>query len=351
MTVPPRLNIAGREIGAGRPPYLIAEMSGNHNGDIGRAVAIVEAAAAAGAEAIKLQTYTADTLTIDCDRPDFVLKGGLWDGRRLYDLYREAHTPWEWHEALFRKGQDLGLAVFSTPFDETAVDFLEVLGAPAYKVASFEALHLPLLRRIAATGKPVLLSTGMCDLAEIGEAVETLRQGGCSELLIFHCISGYPTPVEEANLSAIPRLAAEFGVPVGLSDHTMNNGVAIAAVALGAAAIEKHFTLRRADGGPDSAFSLEPAELADLAKGTRAAWSALGQAGSRRAPSEQGSIIFRRSIYAVRDIAAGETITSQNVRIIRPGHGLPPRDFDRLIGRRARIAISYGTAISWDIID
>jgi pseudaminic acid synthase len=351
MMVPPRLNIAGREVGAGRPPYLIAEMSGNHNGDIGRAVAIIEAAAAAGAEAIKLQTYTADTLTIDCDRPDFVLKGGLWDGRRLYDLYREAHTPWEWHEALFRKGQDLGLAVFSTPFDETAVDFLEALGAPAYKVASFEALHLPLLRRIAATGKPVLLSTGMCDLAEIGEAVETLRQGGCSELLIFHCISGYPTPVEDANLRAIPRLAAEFGVPVGLSDHTMSNGVAIAAAALGAAAIEKHFTLCRADGGPDSAFSLEPAELADLARGARAAWLALGHAEYRRAPSEQGSIIFRRSIYAVRDIAAGEAITAENVRIIRPGHGLPPRDFDRLIGRRARIGISYGTAISWDLVE
>jgi pseudaminic acid synthase len=347
----PGFKIAARQIGPGQPPYLIAEMSGNHNGDIGRALAIIEAAAEAGAEAIKLQTYTADTLTIDCDRPDFVLQGGLWKGRKLYDLYREAHTPWEWHEALFRKGQELGLAVFSTPFDETAVDFLEALAAPAYKVASFEALHLPLLRRIAATGKPVLLSTGMCDLAEIGEAVDTLRQAGCSELLIFHCISGYPTPVEEANLLAIPRLADAFGVPIGLSDHTMDNGVAIAAAALGAAAVEKHFTLRRADGGPDSAFSLEPVELAGLATGLRAAWLALGQAEYWRAPSEQGNIIFRRSIYAVRDIAAGEAITADNVRIIRPGHGLPPRDFDRLIGRRARRAIGYGTAISWDLVE
>jgi pseudaminic acid synthase len=343
--------IGGRQIGPGQPPYLIAEMSGNHNGDIGRALAIIEAAAEAGAEAIKLQTYTADTLTIDCDRPDFVVQGGLWKGRKLYDLYREAHTPWEWHETLFRKGEDLGLAVFSTPFDETAVDFLEALATPAYKVASFEALHLPLLRRIAATGKPVLLSTGMCDLVEIGEAVDTLRQGGCSDLLIFHCISGYPTPVEDANLLAIPRLADEFGVPIGLSDHSMDNGVAIAAAALGAAAVEKHFTLRRADGGPDSAFSLEPAELAGLATGLRAAWLALGRAGYRRAPSEQGNIIFRRSIYAVRDIAAGEAITAENVRIIRPGHGLPPRDFDRLIGRYARIAIGRGTAISWELVE
>lgn len=351
MMANPGFKIAGRQIGPGQPPYLIAEMSGNHNGDIGRASAIIEAAAEAGAEAIKLQTYTADTLTIDCDRPDFVLQVGLWKGRKLYDLYREAHTPWEWHEALFRKGQDLGLAVFSTPFDETAVDFLEALAAPAYKVASFEALHLPLLRRIAATGKPVLLSTGMCDLAEIGEAVDTLRQGGCSELLIFHCTSGYPTPVEDANLLAIPRLGDEFGVPIGLSDHTMDNGVAIAAVALGAAAVEKHFTLHRADGGPDSAFSLEPAELAGLATGLRAAWLALGQAEFQRAPSEQGNIIFRRSIYAVRDIAAGDAITAENVRIIRPGHGLPPRDFARLIGRRARNAIAYGTAISWDLVE
>jgi N-acetylneuraminate synthase len=343
--------IAARQIGASQPPYLIAEMSGNHNGDIGRALAIIEAVAEAGAEAIKLQTYTADTLTIDCDRPDFVLQGGLWKGRRLYDLYQEAHTPWEWHEALFRKGQDLGLAVFSTPFDETAVDFLEALGAPAYKIASFEALHLPLLRRVAATGKPVLLSTGMCNLAEIGEAVDTLRQGGCAELLIFHCISGYPTPVEDANLRAIPRLADAFGVPIGLSDHTMDNSVAITAVALGAAAVEKHFTLRRADGGPDSAFSLEPAELAGLATGLRTAWLALGQAEYQQAPSEAGNVIFRRSIYAVRDIAAGEVITAENVRIIRPGHGLPPRDFDRLIGRRARTAIGYGTAISWNLVN
>jgi pseudaminic acid synthase len=352
MTKQPNgFTIAGRRIYADEPPYLIAEMSGNHNGDISRAFAIMEAAAAARADALKLQTYTADTLTIDCSKPDFVIKGGLWDGRTLHELYRQAHTPWEWHEALFQKGRDLGIAVFSTPFDDTAVDYLEKLGAPAYKIASFEALHLPLLRRVAATGKPVLLSTGMCDLADIEEAVGTLRAAGCRDLLLFHCVSGYPTPAHEANLRTIRHLAETFGVPIGLSDHTLDNAVAVAAVATGAVAIEKHFTLRRSDGGPDAAFSLEPSELSDLAGALRTAWSALGRADYALAPSEHASAVFRRSVYAVRDIAAGEMITAENIRIIRPGYGLPPRDFDKLIGRRARSRIERGTSMAWDLVE
>jgi len=343
--------IAGRRIGRDHPPFLIAEMSGNHNGDISRAFAIIEAAVAAGADAVKLQTYTADTLTIDCDKSDFVIKGGLWNGRTLHELYREAHTPWEWHETLFRKAREVGITIFSTPFDETAVDFLESLGAPAYKVASFEALHLPLLRRIARTGKPVLLSTGIADLSEIQEAFDTLRSGGSRDILIFHCISGYPTPPEEANLRTIPKLADLFKVQIGLSDHTQDNAVAVASVAMGAVAIEKHFTLRRDDGGPDAVFSLEPSELASLASALRTAWSALGSANFKCTLSEEGNVAFRRSVYAVREIAKGETITEQNIRIIRPGYGLAPREFDRLIGRHARTEIKRGTAMAWDLVE
>lgn len=343
--------IAGRRIGPGSPPYVIAELSGNHNHDIGRAFAIIEAAAHAGADAVKLQTYTADTLTIDCDRPDFVIQGGLWAGRKLYDLYQEAHTPWAWHEALFAKGRELGLAVFSTPFDETAVDFLERLGAPAYKIASFELVHLPLLRKVAATGKPVILSTGMADLAEMTEAVETLSTAGCRELILLHCISAYPAPASDANLRTIGDLAQRFALPVGLSDHTLGVGVPIAAVALGAAAIEKHVTLARADGGPDSAFSLEPNELATLVEGSRLAWEAIGTANYDRAASEAENSIFRRSIYAVRDIAVGEKLSADSIRVIRPGHGLPPRHFDELIGKRARVAIARGTAMRWELVE
>jgi N-acetylneuraminate synthase len=310
----------------------------------------LEAAAKAGADAVKLQTYTADTLTIDCDRPDFIINDGLWAGRSLYDLYQEAHTPWEWHEHLFARGRELGILVFSTPFDETAVDFLEKLGAPAYKIASFEATHLRLLRKVAATGKPVILSTGMADLAEIKDAVRTLRDNGCEELILLHCISGYPTPASEANLRAIPNLAGEFDLPVGLSDHTLDNAVAIAAVAVGAVAIEKHFILRRSDGGPDSSFSVEPQQFAVLAQGVLTAWEALGRAEYGRAPSEQGNVAFRRSIYAIKDIAAGDLITPENIRIIRPGHGLAPKNFEELIGRKAKIPIRRGTAISWDLI-
>jgi pseudaminic acid synthase len=343
--------VDGRVLGGAQLPFIIAEVSGNHNGDIARALALIEAAAAAGADAIKLQTYTPDTITIDHSGPGFVIEGGPWNGRSLYDLYREAHTPWAWHETLFAKGKELDVTVFSTPFDETAVDFLETLRAPAYKIASFELGHLPLLRKVAATGKPVIMSTGMASPDEIAEAVKTLGAGGCRQLMLLHCISGYPTPPAEANLRTISHLARTFELPVGLSDHTLDNAVAIAAVAVGAVAIEKHFTLRRADGGPDAGFSLEPAEFANLVASVRTAWQALGKVSYAHEPSEQGNLMFRRSIYAVRDIAAGETITSYNVRIIRPGLGLAPRHIDELIGRRARGAIARGTPMTFGLVE
>ena len=345
------LAIAGRRIGSGQPPYLIAEMSANHGGSLDQALAVIEAAAKAGADAIKLQTYTADTITINCDRPDFLIKGGLWDGRTLYDLYREAHTPWEWHRELFAKGRELGITMFSSPFDETAVDFLEELNAPAYKVASFELVHLPLLRKVASTGKPVILSTGMASHAEIAESIGTLREAGCGELVVLHCTSGYPTPPDEANVRMIPHLSEMFDVPVGLSDHTLDSTVAVTAVALGAVAIEKHFTLNRADGGPDATFSLEPSEFAGLVAAARTAWAALGKADDVRAPSEQGNRMFRRSIYAVKDIKKGDRLTSESIRVIRPGFGLAPRHYDEVIGRHASADIARGTPISWTLIE
>lgn len=345
------LEIDGRPIGAGHPPYLIAEMSGNHNGDIERAFRLIEAAKAAGADAVKLQTYTADTITIDHDGPDFTIHGGPWDGRRLYYLYAEAHTPWEWHRDLFARARDIGITVFSSPFDPTAVDFLEELGAPAYKIASFELIDLPLVRKVAATGKPLIMSTGMANEAEIAEAVDMARSVGNDDIVLLHCVSAYPARPEEANLRTVPDIADRFGVLAGLSDHTMGIEVSLAAVALGAVVIEKHFTLARTDGGPDAGFSLEPAELAALVSGCRTAWQALGHAGYARTAGEAGNALFRRSLYVVRDIAAGEALTPENIRSIRPGFGLPPKDYDTIIGRRATRHLARGTALAWDMVE
>jgi N-acetylneuraminate synthase len=347
----PEFRIAGRPIGPGHPPYVVAELSANHNGSLERALEIMAAAKDAGADAVKLQTYTADTMTIDHDGPGFRIEGGLWDGYTLYDLYKEAYTPWDWHQTLFDKGRELGLAVFSAPFDATAVEFLESLEAPAYKIASFEVVDLPLIERAAATGKPIIISTGLAELGEIGEAVEAARRAGAGEICLLHCTSGYPTPPEDANLRTIRDLAKHFDVVVGLSDHTTGTAVPVAGVAAGAALIEKHFTLRRADGGHDAAFSLEPDELEAMSEGCRTAWAALGEATYVQRASEKPNAVFRRSLYVVQNIAAGETFTTNNVRSIRPAHGLPPKHQAEIIGRRATRDIARGTPLDWSLVD
>jgi N-acetylneuraminate synthase len=347
----PEITIAGRRIGPGHPPYVIAEMSGNHNGDIKRAFALLEAAKQAGADAVKLQTYTADTITIDHDGPGFRIEGGLWDGRTLYELYEKAHTPWDWHPRLFAKARELGIALFSSPFDSTAVDLLEKLEAPAYKIASFEIVDLPLIRRVAQAGKPMIISTGMANLREIGEAVETARAAGCREIAVLHCTSGYPTPPEDSNLVTIGDLAASLDVVTGLSDHTRNTAVPIAAVALGASLIEVHLTLRRTDGGEDAEFSLEPEELTEMISGCRTAWTALGKISYELEASEKGNKTFRRSLYAVQDIPAGGRFTAENIRSIRPGFGLPPKHLPEVLGRRAGRAIPRGTPLAWSLIE
>lgn len=346
----PEINIAGRAIGTNHAPFVIAEMSANHNGSIERAFEIMEAAKQSGADAVKLQTYTADGITIDHDGPGFRIEGGLWDGRTLYELYQEAHTPWDWHEALFAKGRELGLIVFSSPFDFAAVDLLESLDAPAYKIASFELIDLPLVRRCAAAGKPLIMSTGMAGLDEIAAAVSAARQAGAQDIALLHCTSGYPTPPEESDLRTIPHLAQGFDMPVGLSDHTPGIGAAVAAVALGASVIEKHFTLRRDDGGPDAAFSLEPAELASLCENLSIAWRALGQIRYERSGSETGNAQFRRSLYIVEDIPEGSELTTKNLRSIRPGFGLPPKFLDLLLGKRVNQPVPRGTPMSWELI-
>lgn len=344
------ITIGNRPIGLDYPPFVIAELSGNHKGSLDRALGLIEAAKRAGVDAVKLQTYTADTITIDHDGPGFAIKDGLWKGRTLYDLYNEAHTPWDWHPALFAKARELGLIAFSSPFDFTAVDFLESLGAPAYKIASFELIDLPLVRKCAATGKPLIMSTGMAGLSEIDDAVGAAREAGATEMALLHCTSGYPTPPEESDLRTIPHLARAFNAVTGLSDHTPGIGAPIAAVALGAAIVEKHFTLRRADGGPDAAFSLEPEELAALTAGVRIAWQALGGIRYERTASERGNVQFRRSLYVVKSIPAGTPLTSENVRSIRPGYGLPPRLLDTLLGKRVNRDVKRGTPLSWDMI-
>lgn len=346
----PEIFIAGRAVGLGHQPYVICELSANHNGNLDAALRLIEQGAKAGADAIKIQTYTADTITLDSDEDEFCIKGGLWDGRRLYDLYQEAHTPWEWHRPLFEHARKLGVTMFSSPFDPTAVDLLEDLNAPAYKIASFEVVDLPLIRYVAQTGKPMIMSTGMADAEEIGEAVAAARDAGCKELALLHCVSAYPAVPEEYNLRTIPDLAATFGTVVGLSDHTLDNATAVASVALGASLIEKHFTLDRAGGGPDDSFSLEPNEFAVLCRDTKTAWAALGSVDYGLKSSERDNAQFRRSLYFVRDLAAGDMITPDAVRSVRPGYGLPPKMLEQVVGKRVRISVERNTAVSKDVI-
>lgn len=329
-----RISIAGRLIGADSPPYVVAELSANHNGKLENALRIIEEAKKSGADAVKLQTYTPDTITLDCRSEDFQIHGGLWDGKTLYELYQEAHMPWEWHAPLFEHARKLGISIFSSPFDCSAVDLLESLNTPAYKIASFEAVDLPLIKYVASTGKPMIISTGMADQEEIQEAIDTACSAGCKELAILHCVSAYPAPAGDYNLRTIPDMIKRFGHVVGLSDHTLGIATAIAGVALGASIIEKHFTLDRNGGGADDSFSLEPAELVDLCRGVRIAWQSLGEADYGRQSSEQGNVKFRRSLYFVKALKAGDIITSDAVRSVRPGFGAPPKYLSQIVGRR-----------------
>lgn len=329
----PKISIYGRDIGVDYSPYIIAELSANHNGRLETALKIIEEAKSAGADAIKLQTYTADTITLNSDAEEFQIRGGLWDGKSLYQLYQDAHMPWEWHKPLFEHARKLDITIFSSPFDNTAVDLLESLNAPAYKIASFEAVDLPLIKYVASTGKPMIISTGMADAEEIAEAIEAAREGGCKELAILHCVSGYPAPAEDYNLRTIPDMIARHGLVTGLSDHTLDNTTAITSVALGTSIIEKHFTLDRSGGGPDDSFSLEPQELAALCRDTKTAWQALGRVDYGRKSSEQGNVKFRRSLYFVKDLNAGEIIAEDSIRSVRPGFGMHPKYYEKLIGR------------------
>ena len=346
------MQINGRTIGLTERPYLIAEMSGNHNHSLDRALEIVTAAAQSGADAIKLQTYTADTITLDVDMPGFVIEDekSLWAGRRLYDLYEEAHTPWDWHAPIMEHAKSLGIDCFSSPFDATAVDFLEDLDVPAYKIASFESIDLPLIRKVAKTGKPMIISTGMASVVEIGEALAAARDAGNDQICILKCTSTYPATPENTNIRTIPNMRDAFGCEVGLSDHTMGTGVSVAATALGAVLIEKHFTLARADGGVDSAFSLEPSELRALREETERAWQSLGQVVYGGTKAESGSRQFRRSLYVAEDMQEGDAFSEANLRSVRPGYGLAPKHFDVLLGKRVNRALPKGTPVSWDVI-
>jgi N-acetylneuraminate synthase len=347
----PEIEIAGRKVGADHEPFVICELSGNHNGDLDRALRLIDAAAATGCDAIKIQTYTADTITIESDRPEFRIEGGLWEGRTLHDLYQEAQTPYEWHPALFERARKAGVILFSTPFDETAVDLLASLDAPVFKIASFEAVDLPLIRYAAAKGRPLIISTGMASLAEMAAARDAALAAGAPGVALLHCVSSYPAPMEDANVRAVPDMARRFGCPVGLSDHTPGSAASVAAVALGACIVEKHFTLARADGGPDAEFSLEPAEFTALTRDCKAAWRALGRAQYDLLGSERGNLQFRRSLYLMADVAAGRALTRADVRSIRPGLGLAPEHLEAVIGRRAARDLQRGEPLAWDLLD
>ncbi|BEU02755.1 pseudaminic acid synthase [Agarivorans sp. OAG1] len=344
------ISIDGRKIGPDYAPYIIAELSANHNGDINRAFQIMEEAKKSGADAIKLQTYTHETITMDCDSEEFQIRGGLWDGQTLYELYKNAHMPWEWHKPLFDKAKELGITIFSSPFDFTAVDLLESLDAPAYKIASFEVIDLPLIKRVAQTGKPMIISTGMANEEEIAEAIKTARDNGCKELVVLHCVSGYPAPADQYNLKTIADIAERFDVLAGLSDHTIDNATAVASVTLGACLIEKHVTMDRNGGGADDSFSLEPHELTALCKDSKTAWQAMGQVNYERTEAEKGNVKFRRSLYIVKDVKKGEVLTEEHVRSIRPGFGMEPKHLDRIIGQFARVDMNKGTALKADMI-
>lgn len=346
------ISIAGRKIGQNEKPFVIAEMSGNHNQSLERALEIVDAAARAGAHGLKIQTYTPDTMTIDLDEREFHISDSksLWAGASLYKLYGEAYTPWEWHQAIFDRARAHGMVPFSTPFDDSAVDFLESLDVPCYKIASFENTDVQLIKRVAATGKPLIMSTGMASLAELDESVRAARVAGCRDLILLKCTSTYPATAENTNIRTIPHMRELFGCEVGLSDHTMGSGVSVASVALGATVIEKHFTLSRADGGVDSAFSMEPAELTDLVEATERAWQALGAVSYGPTEAERKSLQYRRSLYVVEDIPAGAVLSRDNVRAIRPGLGLPTKYLDVILGKRVTMDVARGTALTWDLM-
>ena len=346
------ITINNKKIGLGQPPFIIAEMSGNHNQSLERALEIVEAAAKTGAHALKIQTYTPDTMTLDLDEREFHISDpkSLWAGNSLYKLYGEAYTPWEWHKPIFDRARELGIIAFSTPFDDTAVDFLESLDVPCYKIASFENTDLPLIRRVAATGKPLIISTGMASIAELDDTVKAAREAGCKDLILLKCTSTYPATAGNTNILTIPHMRELFGCEVGLSDHTMGVGVSVASLALGATVIEKHFTLNRADGGVDSTFSMEPAEMTQLAAEAERAWQAMGKVSYGATEAEKKSLQYRRSLYVVKDIKAGEILTKENVRAIRPGLGLPTKYLDVVLGKTAKQDVKRGTGLGWDLL-
>lgn len=348
----PKIVISGREICTTQPPYIVAELSANHNGSLEIAKKIIDESVKAGADAVKIQTFRPDTITLDCDDDQFLITGGLWDGRRLYDLYDEAHLPWEWHSPLFRHAERSGISIFSTPFDNTAVDLLEDLNCPAYKIASFEAVDLPLIRYVASTGKPMIISTGIVDAEEIEEAVTAAREAGCNELAILHCVSSYPAQPEDYNLLTIRDMLDRFGLVTGLSDHTLGNTIAIGSVMFGASIIEKHITLDRAGSGLDDSFSTEPTEFASLCRDTRTAWRAMGRVNYDKKLSEKNSVLFKRSLYFVRDMRRGDQIDGDCVRSVRPGDGLAPKHLDKLIGRKVNKDIRIFSPVSWsDVVE